>query len=98
MPRITQHVYAHRAAGPLVHRRQPGAVPDQFEISRVADQGHRERIAAACWTSTSACGCRGGNGIKPPAIPVPEPATQPIGSLDCGPTPNGASRNDDYEI
>ena len=44
---IAQHVYAHRAARPVVHRRQPGAVPDQLEISRAADQGDRGRPAAA---------------------------------------------------
>ena len=35
------------AARPLVHRRQPRAMPHQFEISGAADQGDRARLAAA---------------------------------------------------
>ena len=42
-----QHVYAHRPGRPLVHRRQPRAMPHQFEISGAADQGDRGRAAAA---------------------------------------------------
>ena len=34
-----QHVQAHAAAGPVVHRRQLRAMPHLFEISRAADQG-----------------------------------------------------------
>ena len=46
-PGTAQHVHPHAAARPVVHRRQPRAVPDQFEISGVADQGDRGRVAAA---------------------------------------------------
>jgi putative flavoprotein involved in K+ transport len=46
-PGAAQHVYAHRPARPLVHRRRPRAVPHQLEISGVADQGRRGRAAAA---------------------------------------------------
>ncbi len=46
-PGIAQHVHAHRPAGPLVYRRQPGAMPHQLEISGAADQGHRRRLVAA---------------------------------------------------
>ena len=45
--RAAQHVYPHRPARPLVHRRQPGPMPDQFEVSGVADQGDRGRVVAA---------------------------------------------------
>ena len=38
-PGTAQHVHPHRAAGPVVHRRQPRAKPHQLEISRAADQG-----------------------------------------------------------
>ena len=31
-PGVAQHVHAHRAAGPLVHRRQPRAVPHLLEV------------------------------------------------------------------
>ena len=41
-----QHVYAHRATRPLVHRRRPGAMPDQLEISGAADQGLRGGLVA----------------------------------------------------
>ena len=37
--RAAQYVYPHRPARSLVHRRQPGTVPHQFEISGAADQG-----------------------------------------------------------
>ena len=46
-PGAAQHVYAHRPARPLVHRRRPRAVPHQLEISGAADQGRRGRAAAA---------------------------------------------------
>src|SRR5205807_8608574 len=45
-PRIAQHVCAHQTAGPLVHRRWPGAMPDRLEIPGAADQGDRGRPAA----------------------------------------------------
>ena len=47
-----RNMYTRTApARPLVHRRQPGAMPDQFEISGAADQGDRGRVAAAWRTS-----------------------------------------------
>ena len=52
-PRAAQHVCAHRAAGPVVHRRQPRTMPDQLEISRAADQGDRGRDFGVAW------GCAG---------------------------------------
>ena len=42
-----QHVHAHRAARPLVHRRRPRAMPDRLETPRAADQGDRGSAAAA---------------------------------------------------
>ncbi len=48
-----QHVYAHPPARPLVHRRRPRAVPHQFEISGVADQGGRGRVVAGGGTELS---------------------------------------------
>ena len=42
---IAQHVRAHAAAGLMVHRRQPRAVPHLFEVPRPADQGDRGRPA-----------------------------------------------------
>ena len=43
-PGVAQHVYAHRPARPLVHRRRPRAMPDRFESSGAADQGDRGRV------------------------------------------------------
>ncbi len=37
--RAAQHVAAHRAAGAVVHRRQPGAMPDLLALPRHPDQG-----------------------------------------------------------
>ena len=37
----------HAAARPLVHRRQPRAVPHLLEVSGAADQGDRGRVVAA---------------------------------------------------
>ena len=42
-----QHVYPHRPARPLVHRRRPRAMPDRLKTSGAADQGDRGRAAAA---------------------------------------------------
>ena len=42
---IAQHVRTHAAAGLMVHRRQPCAVPHLLEISRPAGQGDRGRPA-----------------------------------------------------
>ena len=44
-PGVAQHVHAHRAAGPLVHRRQFRPMPHLLEVSRPADQGLRGRPA-----------------------------------------------------
>ena len=41
--RIAQHVAAHGAAGPLVHRRQPRAMPHLLALSGAADQGDGRR-------------------------------------------------------
>src|ERR1043166_1194559 len=38
--RAGEHVWAHAAAGPVVHRWGSGAVPDQLEVPGIADQGH----------------------------------------------------------
>ena len=42
-----QHVYAHRPARPVVHRRRPRAMPHRLEAPRAADQGDRGRAVAA---------------------------------------------------
>ena len=42
---LAQHVDADGAGRPLVHRRQPGAVPDLFPLPGPADQGPGRRIA-----------------------------------------------------
>ncbi|GCC48071.1 hypothetical protein chiPu_0032385, partial [Chiloscyllium punctatum] len=42
-----QHVHPHAAARPVVHRRQPRAMPHQLALSRAADQGDRGQPAAA---------------------------------------------------
>ena len=43
---VAQHVHAHRAAGPLVHRRQFCPMPHLLQISRPADKGPRNWFAA----------------------------------------------------
>ena len=43
--RAAQHVAAHRAAGAVVHRRQPGAMPDLLALPRHPDQGAGGRAA-----------------------------------------------------
>ena len=66
----TQHVYAHRPGRALVHRRQPRAMPHQFEIPGSANQGDRGRASAAgvCLTYLpfSPCGRRCAGGLGPP--------------------------------
>ena len=45
-PGAAQHVPAHRAAGPVVHRRQLRAVPDLLAVSGAADSSNRSRAVA----------------------------------------------------
>ena len=45
--RARQHVQAHAAGRPVVHRRRPGAMPHQLEVPGAADQGDGTREARA---------------------------------------------------
>ena len=65
-------------ARPLVHRRQPRAVPDQFEISGAADQGDRGRAVAAGRT-----GNESGRGARNKMIVIPGREANPE-SRDSG--------------
>ena len=59
-----QHVCAHAAARPVVHRRQPRAVPDLFEVSRAADQAWRAASAFRRARTCSRHACRRPSGRR----------------------------------